>query len=425
MADLREQESEFMRLLQRLAFDDTVRPEHAGNLRDRVLARFDQAQAAEPARPWWKRVLTQGRDIMRRPIPRLIAASAACLAVAFWLLVPGRQSTAQAFNHFALAVVEAKTAKFQMEVLVEGQPKQTAKTWYLAPGKFRQELGMLTNISDLPAGKMLTLIPGEKKAMMMNIKGVPKDKASDNYFERLRQLLAEKRDAKDDQFERLGEKEIDGKRALGFRNDSPAGTVTLWGDPKTGQPIRIESVWSGVPRTQVVMSNFEINVELKADLFDQTVPANYKLQSFDVDGSQSREQDLVQAFRSCADIGGGEFPETLDTAGLNKLIIKYAIARRQANDFSDEKMQELMKQSIQIGRGFQFALMLPESADATYAGKGVKRDQKDRPIFWYKPEGSPKYRVLYANLTLQDADTAPQVAGAIRLEKAGKAKAAN
>jgi hypothetical protein len=29
---------------------------------------------------------------------------------------------------------------------------------------------------------------------------------------------------------------------------------------------------------------------------------------------------------------------------------------------------------------------LPESAYATYAGKGVKRDAKDRPIFWYKPE---------------------------------------
>jgi hypothetical protein len=79
-----------------------------------------------------------------------------------------------------------------------------------------------------------------------------------------------------------------------------------------------------------------------------------------------------------------------------------------------------MKQDINIGRGFQFGLQLPEAADAHYAGKGVKRDAKDRPIFWYRPEGAKKYRVIFADLTVQDAETAPQVEGATRLEKAGK-----
>ena len=79
-----------------------------------------------------------------------------------------------------------------------------------------------------------------------------------------------------------------------------------------------------------------------------------------------------------------------------------------------------MKQLFDIGRGFQFALGLPESADAHYAGKGIKRDAKNTPIFWYKPKDAKTYRVIFADLSIQDADAPPRVDGATRLEKAGK-----
>ena len=276
----------------------------------------------------------------------------------------------------------------------------------------------MVNVSDLAAGKMVSLIPAQKRALVMNLKGAPKDKLANNYFERLRQLLSGSRDAKDNQYQRLGEKEIDGKRTLGFRYDSPVASVTLWGDPKTGTPVRIENLWSGIPRTEVVMSHFEINIDLKESLFDATPPPDYKVQSIDADASEPREQDLLQAFKACSDMGAGEFPDTLDTAGITKLIIKYATSH--GKDFSDETVQKLMKESIKIGRGFQFAMELPESADAHYAGKGVKRDAKDRPIFWYRPAGAKQYRVLYADLTFRDAEKPPQVAGAIRIDKASK-----
>ena len=70
-----------------------------------------------------------------------------------------------------------------------------------------------------------------------------------------------------------------------------------------------------------------------------------------------------------------------------------------------------------IGRGMTFALELPESADAHYAGKGVKLGEPDRPIFWYKPEGAKTYRVIYADLSVKEAEQSPEVAGAVRLEK--------
>ena len=93
----------------------------------------------------------------------------------------------------------------------------------------------------------------------------------------------------------------------------------------------------------------------------------------------------------------------------------------RGKDSPDDDFPLLMKQVINIGRGFQFGLQLPETADAHYAGKGVKRDAKDRPIFWYRPEGAKKYRVIFADLTVQEADAAPNIPDATRLEKASKA----
>jgi hypothetical protein len=97
----------------------------------------------------------------------------------------------------------------------------------------------------------------------------------------------------------------------------------------------------------------------------------------------------------------------------------------RGKDASDDDFPLLMKQVINIGRGFQFGLQLPEAADAHYAGKGVKRDAKETPIFWYKPEGAKKYRVIDADLSVRDADAAPQVEGAKRIEKASKTNKAD
>ena len=34
--------------------------------------------------------------------------------------------------------------------------------------------------------------------------------------------------------------------------------------------------------------------------------------------------------------------------------------------------------------------------------KGVKLGDTDKPIFWYRPEDSPTYRVIYADLSVLD-----------------------
>jgi outer membrane lipoprotein-sorting protein len=407
-------EADFERRLRAVRADDAPRPEHRDALRDRALSAFDRAVRSREEQPRQIRILIWGKAFMKHPMSRY--ALAACVVAALvWLLAPG-SGRALAFEKIVEAVVTAKTARFHMDVNVEGQAKQSAEAMFLAPAKYRMEIGKIVSLTDFEAAKMLTLIPEQKQAVVFNLKNAPQGQAAPdqvNHFERLRQLLQDKQLPA---YERLGEKTIDGHKAQGFRLKSPVGTLTLWGDARTGDPVRIENVYTGIPLTEVVMTKFEMNVELKPDLFALDVPKDFKVKSFDVDASKPEEKDFVQSLRTCAELSGGAFPDSLDTQSVMKLMIAAALGKAKDGP-KEEDMDRLMKQSMTIGRGFQFALTLPAATDAHYAGKGVKKDTPNRPIFWYRPEGSLRYRVVDATLTARDADMAPHVEGAVTLYK--------
>jgi len=154
-----------------------------------------------------------------------------------------------------------------------------------------------------------------------------------------------------------------------------------------------------------------LNVQLDESLFDLTPPADYQVREFAMDASPFKEEDLIETLRIASEMSDGKFPESLDFEASQQLILKSA---RTAKGTSDEKvMEKFMKVGAKIGRGFSFATQLPSTANAHYAGKGVLRDAKDTPVFWYRPEGAQKYRVIYADLTVRDAETAPEVPGAV------------
>jgi outer membrane lipoprotein-sorting protein len=413
---------DFEHRLGQLHADDAARPEHQAALREQALAAFDRAARGHNTRSW-KRLVLFGRDIMKRPLPRYLSA-AAVLAVLAWLFWPGANQPAFALSRMVDAVVSARSARFQMEIKVEGQLPQSARTMFQAPALYRMEMTPLKdqkviNVSDFEAAKMLTLMPEQKQAVVFNLKNVPKGAANNdklNHFENLRRLLSEQRD-KLPAHERLGEKTIDGRKAEGFRLESGLGTLTLWGDPATGNPIRIENVYSGVPRTEVVMTQFEMNVELPRDLFSLEIPRDYKVQTFDIEASRPEERDLIDSLKTCASLSGGSFPDALDAQSVMKLMIDTVLNGKKEGKEPD--MQQLMLQSIKIGRGFEFALNLPASAKAHYAGKGVKEGTADRPIFWYVPEGARRPRVIDATLRVREADEAPRVEGAVPLTRKG------
>ena len=90
-----------------------------------------------------------------------------------------------------------------------------------------------------------------------------------------------------------------------------------------------------------------------------------------------------------------------------------AVKARQAQMLTAAKVQEaelknFMEAQQRVQRGVMFANQLPPVADAHYVGKGVSFGAADTPIFWYRPNGK-KYRVIYADLSVREADTPPSV----------------
>ena len=73
------------------------------------------------------------------------------------------------------------------------------------------------------------------------------------------------------------------------------------------------------------------------------------------------------------------------------------------------KTDKFMEDQGQIQRGIHFANHLPPSAEAHYVGKGVRLGAADTPIFWYRPTAAKKYRVIYADLSVREADAPPKV----------------
>jgi hypothetical protein len=98
-----------------------------------------------------------------------------------------------------------------------------------------------------------------------------------------------------------------------------------------------------------------------------------------------------------------------------KLRIRKAFHRVE---FTSDRMQkpggkqELAETQAKLQPGLIFRVQLPPEADAHYAGKGVSLGAADTPIFWYRPKDSETYRVIYADLSVREADAPPNAPNA-------------
>jgi outer membrane lipoprotein-sorting protein len=373
------------------------------------------AQPARRGRPlaWtaaaaWKRIFNRGREIMRRPMPRFAAAAATCLAaVVVWSLFLDHQPNAYA--DFAKAVAQARSVTFEVEVMFDGKPapEHNVRGYYLAPGKLRIERedadGIETvDIHDLVSGRNTVLKPEKKTATTQQIDPQTLKQRNDrgDVFALMQDLLSQPGEASE-KFKPIGERVVNGVRALGFRKSSEQATETLWGDPATGLPVLVQIEQEHVTRTA---SNFKLNEDLKPELFDTTPPEGYTV-------VRAAEESFVASLHIVADLNDGAFLDDLEP-GTVLAWRKRAAAKPDGSEPPAAEQDELTNRII---AGMTFAVLQPEFADAHYAGKGVKRDEPNRPIFWYKSGIEEKYRVVYADLTVKDADSAPVVAGAIRM----------
>jgi len=460
------------------------------------------------------RSLDTWRWIMRSPVSRVSAAAVFVLAVIGAALLFHGGGTRHVFADFVAPILEAKSAKFKITSEMKGPPAvtTTGEVMVFDATRSRQEMEMVMQmptrsktqkpnkskmvmIFDWGRGKSLTLDPATKTAMVVSVANLTKDQVEQqDMFAWFRSILADARDKPDVKREPLGEKDIDGRRVVGFRVTSKGMVVSLWGDPKTGLPVLAEATMAMFPDARTTMSDFVFNVNLDESLFSVEPPPGYTVRNMEIDASTPEEKDLIETFRIYSELSGGALPDSLDlrkileTAGkmvgiksgmqvarerlasgkkklneeqmrkLEELVrkmmdLQFAPGKEKPNEAEMRKVEEqlhkivdgeklapgkgkpnkeetrkikqadmrkimeastkkLIEVQIPLQRGLLFAFGLPTEADAHYAGKGVSLGAADTPIFWYRPKDSQKYRVIYADLSVRDADTPPDVPNA-------------
>ena len=357
---------------------------------------------------------------MRSRVSRISAAAIVALAIggiAVWFHEGG---TTPAFADFIEPILSAKTVTFKTTIEAEGQ-KITSKVMGMAsPQRMRLEQDMpgqqkIVTVFD-DTGNNLVLRPAEKVAIVITLTNVPKEKRPKAIFFELRSQLADARDRPDWIREPLGEKVIDGRRLVGFRLTGHGMICELWGDPKTGMPVRIENSAPSNPNLKpMICSDFVFDANLDESLFSLEPPAGYKVQKQTVDVSPAEEKDLVETLRRYAQLRGGALPDQLDMVAFTNLFQEDWAKSHPKKDGppGEAEMQEQLNGMLKLLRGLSFAFeQLPREADAHYAGKGVKVGAADTPVFWYRPGDAKKYRIIYADLSVREADTAPSVPNA-------------
>ena len=85
------------------------------------------------------------------------------------------------------------------------------------------------------------------------------------------------------------------------------------------------------------------------------------------------------------------------------------IIEAEAQKFMKAQIPKITAATTRFQRGLLFTTQLSPEADAHYAGKGVSLGAADTPIFWYRPKDAKEYRVIYADLSVREAETPPSV----------------
>jgi hypothetical protein len=193
--------------------------------------------------------------------------------------------------------------------------------------------------------------------------------------------------------EKLGEQEIDGQKAIGFAG--PNEEVKIWADPKTAVPIRVEL---RLGQLFVIFENFKFDEPIDDSLVSMNVPPGYTEET-EVDFTGATEQDFIESLRIWAEVLlDGRFPEAVGTENYMKQMPLIGEKLAQSGLSEDEAA----KLGMTLPRGMFFLQILETEGKYHYAGKGVKLGDADKAIFWYQPEDSTTYRVIYGDLSVKE-----------------------
>jgi hypothetical protein len=337
-----------------------------------------------------------GRMIMKNRITQLAAAAVVVVAAVAGLPLLGPWvGGSVTFAEVIQPILNARTVAVDMIV---GEDETGPAFHDLVKGsRIHRTVSNMNGIVilDLDAGRMLSLDPEAKSAVYVDIQG-PIQEGTGDYLGLVREIVTRLNARPDLPVTDLGRREIDGQEAVGFQVSEDNTQLTIWADAKTALPRRIE-IRQGQSFT--ILKNIEFDVPVDDALVSMDVPAGYTLHDAELNMREFTEQDFIETLRLWSKLMlDGGFPESLRLEDLMGQMRQ--LGEKVAG--LDVPGEEKLRLGMTLWRGYSFFHTVAHQGTYHYAGRGAKLGEAGKAIFWYQPQGSPTYRVLYADLSVKD-----------------------
>jgi outer membrane lipoprotein-sorting protein len=342
-----------------------------------------------------------GRIIMKSRISKIAAVLLIIVSVVVGIHFLG-STESLAWADVVQPILTARTVIFNV-VMTEGENAPINRVMNMGTQRVRMEMlspdgktVQVIIIVDYDTSQMLELIPDQKTALLIDLKDVPEDIPDDNILETMRSGITELQNDPDVSVEPLGEKEINGRNAKGFRATGPDEEFTVWADPQTALPIRTEQKWR---QLQFVCTDFQFDVEMDESLFSMEIPEGYSAPPMgELSIAGGTEQDLVETLRIWAEVILDDvFPE--DFSGQ----VYVDDVNKNRKKFAKLQQHEKVELGLKLAPGFIFVQLLKAENDWHYVGENVKLGDAESPVCWYRPQDSETYHVIYGDLSVKNA----------------------
>jgi hypothetical protein len=338
---------------------------------------------------------------MKSRVAKLTAAAVIIIAVTlgmFEFLGPSSMAWADVVE----PLLNARTAV--LDIVVGADGNDTVIHDEVMGSRIRRTVSNITGpdiIIDLEQQKMLTLEHDKKTAVTIELAGL---EGVENYLQRLQNLVVKLQESSDFSVDNEGLQEIDGIEYVVFVAQGNDQTITIWADPETAVPARIEHK---TPNMQIACENMQFDIELDEARFSMEVPEGYVTRDAGIDFKDSSESSFVETLRIWAEIiEDGHFPESIALEDVVKMGPKFGQGMKRAG-LTEEQQIEI---ATRWGQGFVFIRFFKGQGEWHYAGQGVKLGDAGKAIFWYQPQDSETWRVIYGDLRVEDvaAENLPQ-----------------
>lgn len=329
---------------------------------------------------------------------KAVALTVAVAGCSVWiaLLLVGAFSTVS-FAQVAEKLRNVHTMTCTARTTTPGQATaMTARMEYLG-NKMRSEVpDLFISINNPETGQSLILDPKTKTARLVKVEVIgphPKLATELDPIGEMRKLAGKKG-------EPAGEQQIRGVKAKGLRVTEDSKEFTVWIDPATDLPVRIDMVVESAGKKMSIMfDELAFDVPLDEKRFSLEPPPGYTLSKQELSVNMNVEENVVTLLRATVAANGGKFPDQLNDPA--------ALARLAGSDDKGNPTPEYMKVAMAQGALTGLLFQYEKRKDYDYL-PGVKFGGAKAIVFWRRVKESGKIMAVFGDLTIKEI-TADQV----------------